>query len=682
MVSGRRFPRFARLLFLIGIVSAAVAVAPGTALAERVKATLTFADGNGQNSEIRRATVEIWRRYGSPFPTWRNDFTVTTDESGSFDVTVPTVGAGAVYGLRVYAINPAAIVRFTDRPQDAFYQQPGPGAGTQLVSNGASDVLDFSWNFVDPGAAGGYNIADALLDGRDYALTRRAPGETEPIDPLNVILQNSNSFYDPYIGAMRLNPALAMDDRTILHEYAHALENKLSSFQALASMHDGCTVLLGSNLAHAESPGMAWMEGFADYFARAVALAFGSKISGPGLGTTSLANLENPSCPGSTLPHDWLEDFVAGALWDIVDSNNEPGDRLCEAGQGMSNTIFSIFDRELQRSNPTLQGFFNAWVARGLDVPPLLSIFSALGVSLTTPSALTYFSPSAAADLAVWRGSESGAWYILGRSGPHWGTPGDIPVPADYDGDGITDAAVWRPSTGEWFVLLSASGGVSQVTQWGASTDVPLPGDYDGDGETDFAVYRPSQDAVIVQNDSCGDWQTIDLSARGIGPGTPVVGDVDGDGRDDPGTYNAATGNMSMLVDALKPSTTPSVKWMTLVTNATPAIADYDGDYKDDLATFTPTTKWTRGGIWTIQKSSTNTVDTQTWGGALGDRPVPADYDGAANANCDLDTSPASCVAADLAVWNSFTGNWTIRRADGSARVVQWGQNGDIPIPR
>jgi hypothetical protein len=47
---------------------------------------------------------------------------------------------------------------------------------------------------------------------------------------------------------------------------------------------------------------------------------------------------------------------------------------------------------------------------------------------------------------------------------------------------------------------------------------------------------------------------------------------------------------------------------------------------------------------------------------------VPADYDGDGS--------------ADLAVWNNGTGNWTIRRADGSARIVQWGQNGDVPIPR
>ena len=71
---------------LLGIMAAAVAVVPAVAKAEEVKAHLTFADGNGTNSPIRRATVEIWRKTGG---FWHSDFTVITNENGSFDTVLP-----------------------------------------------------------------------------------------------------------------------------------------------------------------------------------------------------------------------------------------------------------------------------------------------------------------------------------------------------------------------------------------------------------------------------------------------------------------------------------------------------------------------------------------------------------------------------------------------------------------
>jgi uncharacterized protein YbjT (DUF2867 family) len=48
-----------------------------------------------------------------------------------------------------------------------------------------------------------------------------------------------------------------------------------------------------------------------------------------------------------------------------------------------------------------------------------------------------------------------------------WGADGDVPVPGDYDGDGVTDPAVFRPATGVWYILKSSSGYTMSVAyQW------------------------------------------------------------------------------------------------------------------------------------------------------------------------------------------------------------------------
>src|SRR4029453_19157907 len=114
------------------------------------------------------------------------------------------------------------------------------------------------------------------------------------------------------------------------------------------------------------------------------------------------------------------------------------------------------------------------------------------------------------ADVAIFRpiGGWGGAeWGILRSSGGVYPTPfgnsADRTVQGDWTGDGKTDIAIWRPSTGQWFILRSEDSSFYGFP-FGTNGDLPVPGDYDGDGRFDAAVFRQPGAQWFISRSSGG----------------------------------------------------------------------------------------------------------------------------------------------------------------------------------
>lgn len=289
-----------------------------------------------------------------------------------------------------------------------------------------------------------------------------------------------------------------------------------------------------------------------------------------------------------------------------------------------------------------------------------------IGTNAAALAQLADYDGDGRSDFALW--SNNGMWRLaLSNGGSNgranrptqtlsWGQSDDISLLGDYDGDGQTDLAVFRPAHGTWYVKRSSDGN-SLVKAWGTVGDVPVPGDYDGDGQTDIAVFRPSNGNWYVLRSS--DQQSaVTTWGAGYAPFSDVAvpGDYDGDGRTDIAVFRRGTGTWLVRLSSTGQFT---IKAWGLGTDV-PVAADYDGDGRTDFAVW-------RGTSWYIWQSTTNHARLTEWGSAQApyfDQAAPGDYDGDGK--------------ADIAVWRAAEQTWYVLCSQGGSVLKQaQGQVGD-----